>query len=209
MNHNASIVVPHGALGASDNDDLLEVILRKIAVAASKDARGEWAEKYGTSFENNVFMIHPYCSCEGDDCPWCGSCTCPPQCWTYFIDGEEVSSEQYHSFRYDSIGPLPSRLYKHGTPEYETYEKEWNAGIKERNRRARVEHHPTCDLCLNKGIFALGEEGRGAPNFWHKPSGLKVWWYKYIGRDMEHVGEANLLDVLAQCLASLGESGDA
>lgn len=24
----------------------------------------------------------------------------------------------------------------------------------------------------------------GAPNFWHKPTGMKVWWYKYIGRDM-------------------------
>jgi hypothetical protein len=23
-----------------------------------------------------------------------------------------------------------------------------------------------------------------APNFWHKPTGLKVWWYKYIGRGM-------------------------
>jgi|SRR5579872_1638087 len=23
------------------------------------------------------------------------------------------------------------------------------------------------------------------PNFWHKPSGLKVWWYKYIGRGRE------------------------
>lgn len=21
-----------------------------------------------------------------------------------------------------------------------------------------------------------------SPNFWHKPTGIKVWWYKYIGR---------------------------
>lgn len=24
-----------------------------------------------------------------------------------------------------------------------------------------------------------------APNFWYKPLGLKVWWYKYIGRGMQ------------------------
>ena len=64
---------------------------------------------------------------------------------------------------------------------------------------------PSCDYCLGRGIFATGAPGRGAPNFWHKPSGLKVWWYKYIGRGMETVGEANLDAVLAECLASLAQ----
>lgn len=26
---------------------------------------------YGTEFENDVFMMHPFCWCEQDDCKWC------------------------------------------------------------------------------------------------------------------------------------------
>jgi hypothetical protein len=29
---------------------------------------------------------------------------------------------------------------------------------------------------------------QSAPNFHHKASGLKIWWYKYIGRGMEVEG---------------------
>lgn len=42
----------------------------------------------------------------------------------------------------------------------------------------------------------------GAPNFWHKPSGIKVWWYKWIGRDMEVSGEG-FAEALRECLASI------
>lgn len=43
----------------------------------------------------------------------------------------------------------------------------------------------------------------GAPNFWHKPSGLRVWWYKYIGRGMEVYGDADLAIIGAECLADV------
>lgn len=26
---------------------------------------------YGVDFENDVFMIHTFCWCDGEDCPWC------------------------------------------------------------------------------------------------------------------------------------------
>lgn len=62
-----------------------------------------------------------------------------------------------------------------------------------------------CDCCLPAGAFAANgaEPKRGAPNFWHKPSGLKVWWYKYIGRGMEVVDPngANIASVLHECLS--------
>ena len=35
---------------------------------------GEWG--YGAAFENDVFMMHPYCWCERAECPWCRSCEC-------------------------------------------------------------------------------------------------------------------------------------
>lgn len=45
--------------------------LKAIAIRASSDPSGEWAEKYGTDFENDVFMMHRYCWCEEDQCGWC------------------------------------------------------------------------------------------------------------------------------------------
>lgn len=49
------------------------------------------------------------------------------------------------------------------------------------------------------------EEDRG-PNFWHKKSGLKVWWYKYIGRDMEvnmKLSESEIHGVYNDCIDSI------
>ena len=68
-----TVFVPAGMFGASEHDDMLDTALRKIAVTTSKDPKLEWAEKYGTLFENDVFMMHPFCWCEQDDCPWCGA----------------------------------------------------------------------------------------------------------------------------------------
>lgn len=53
------------------------------------------------------------------------------------------------------------------------------------------------------------ERGR-APNFWHKPSGLRVWWYKWIGRGMEvkNADGADLQAIFSECLASLQRQGD-
>ena len=31
-----------------------------------------WRE-YGSDFENETFMVHRYCWCEEDDCPWCNA----------------------------------------------------------------------------------------------------------------------------------------
>ncbi len=68
---NLNIIMPVGALGASEYDDALETVIRKIAVAASPDPEMEWASKYGTDVDNAVFMMHPYCWCEKEDCSWC------------------------------------------------------------------------------------------------------------------------------------------
>lgn len=41
------------------------------------------------------------------------------------------------------------------------------------------------------------------PNFFHKKSGLKIRWYKYIGRDMEIDGESDFREILSDCLRSI------
>jgi len=54
---------------------------------------------------------------------------------------------------------------------------------------------------LNTG-FVVGE---GAPNFWHKSTGLKVWWYKYIGRGMrvQNPSEFPSVGIVNACIAEV------
>jgi len=60
---------------------------------------------YGAYFENDTFMMHPYCWCEQDDCAWCAGCTCPEAAYRHFLaDGTEVSGEAFYDaggFRHD------------------------------------------------------------------------------------------------------------
>lgn len=49
------------------------------------------------------------------------------------------------------------------------------------------------------------EDGKSAPNFWHFQSGLKVWWYKHIGRGTE-VNKALPLDELIRIVLDCMES---
>lgn len=59
--------------------------------------------------------------------------------------------------------------------------------------------HPYC-ICEKAGCFwcddtmkesklimmgAVPDLGHLAPNFWHKSSGIRAWWYKHIGKGME------------------------
>jgi hypothetical protein len=88
---------------------------------------------YGANFENDAFMMHRYCWCEKDDCPWCAG----------------------------DAGPFSNHsLY-------------WSEG------------------------------NTTAPNFLHKPSQSRVWWYKYIGRGMEMDLRMAWDAILTDCLASL------
>lgn len=77
-----------------------------------------------------------------------------------------------------------------------------------------------CDWCA--GVHRFAEKGAlppdewphyGAPHFWHKASGLKVWWYKYIGRDMQTINlPADLTPIFAECVADIRDrdgSGEA
>ena len=109
------IVTPKGMFGPA-KDYTLDAILRIIAEEFGQE--GEWASKYGTNVDNFTFMMHRYCWCDQEDCPWCSG---------------------------------------------------------------------------------------DAPNFHYKPTGLKVSWYKYIGRSMEasrEVSNQELAKILWDCLQS-------
>jgi hypothetical protein len=68
-----------------------------------------------------------------------------------------------------------------------------------------------CDWCSNvhrwadKGALRPDEPPHyGAPNFWHKKTGLRIWWYKWIGRDMHIKNQpVNLTVIFEDCAASI------
>lgn len=109
----------------ADDTDILDFSLVGLTEAINKlnpDAvahgilGGEFG--YGADYENSTFMMHHYCWCEREDCPWC--------------EGE-------------------------------------------------------------------------APNFLHKASGLKIKWYKWIGRSMEveNPKNADIASIFRECMESL------
>ena len=65
---NVQFIMPYGAAGGQ-SDALVEAIIRTIAEYHAHE--GEWADKYGTSIDNEWFMMHPFCWCESETCPWC------------------------------------------------------------------------------------------------------------------------------------------
>lgn len=50
---------------------------------------------YGAYFENDTFMMHPYCWCDQDDCEWCMGCTCPDEAHEYRVEGVAVDFEDW------------------------------------------------------------------------------------------------------------------
>ena len=72
-----NIVVPKGMLGPDELETELDTFVRSIAERVSTNPEEEWAGKYGTDFENDVFMMHRYCWCDQDNCPWCGEAGAP------------------------------------------------------------------------------------------------------------------------------------
>lgn len=137
---------------------------------------------YGVAFENDVFMMHPFCWCEKSECQWCASCECQHR---YMFDGAPITEDEYHE-----------HLWRRSDDQMER-EQFWK-----RIQSERIEPH--CVACQGALLEPWG--GERAPNFYHKASGLQVWWYKYIGRDMEVVvpsDDVSLGDVISSCLASI------
>jgi hypothetical protein len=50
----------------------------------------------------------------------------------------------------------------------------------------------------------------GAPNFWHKASGLQARWYKWIGRGMETnvAADHDVAAIMRECMESLAPIAD-
>jgi len=95
--------MPAGAMGASEWDDALDTLLRVIAEKATNDKDGEWAEKYGTGFENDIFMMHRFCWCEQETCGWCGSVGAMPQLMRDALGVKFSESDRLPNFWYKPL----------------------------------------------------------------------------------------------------------
>ena len=147
------------------DENALTSMLRQITKAID-EARAEESgyglggmHGYGAEWDSETFMMHPFCWCGREACPWCRGCTCGDNTWI-------------------------------AEPTTESGEK--------------------CGWCKgdmrdqDKGALSPNEPPhQAAPNFWHKPSGLRVWWYKYIGRGMDVHGDGDLAVIGAECLAEI------
>lgn len=65
-----NVVLPKGFLGKGITDNVVENFLRAFAVQHSQ-GKGEYAEKYGTTYRNENIVMQPFCWCEKKDCPYC------------------------------------------------------------------------------------------------------------------------------------------
>ena len=106
-----TIVVPKEADG--ELVELTQYLCDTLGLEGGNGLGGQ--NGYGVDYENDTFMMHPYCWCEQDDCKWCN---------------------------------------------------------------------------------------RKSPNFLYRPTGGKVWWYKWIGRGEEIKGKFDK-DWLQKCIDSV------
>lgn len=182
---------------------------------------------YGVDFENDVFLMHPFCWCEEESCLWCGGSGCQiehlrephrPSCYQVRLDalkrqfGEQLDWTEGEFFHVPFDSP--------NTEEYEAAKRELCRELKQ-DYEFGNEVHCTCgvndewraryDACvcdwhLGQGIFRFGA-AVSAPHFWHKASGLQIRWYKWIGRDMEMNRESisgqEWSEIFNACLESL------
>jgi hypothetical protein len=159
---------------------------------------GHWS--YATRFSNDTFYLSSYCWCERDDCPHCSGCDCPDDAFWHTIDGKPCTWEESHQFFDDNIPNINTTPYD----EWDRIADEVNA------RRGSGQHeHLLCDYCKGTKWAEYGQvPGWGVPLFWHKLSGFRMSWYKYLGRDTRvYIPEGCTItpdELLASCLESIG-----
>ena len=178
------IIVHIPATEQSVVNDLLRIITRTLVDAGHPYFPGAFGgfDGYGVNYEDDLFMMHPYCWCWKTDCLWCQECFCT---YRYFVDKEEVDVDRYMEVFLNSCEQVSDPV--------DRKKERARRGMKiETDRLCRWHEDPVDPL----------------PNFHHKPSDLKIWWYKWIGRGIElkNPNSVDVEKVLSDCLGSLEQS---
>lgn len=93
------IIMAHGAMGADASDTMLDSFLRQFAEKHQEE--GEWAEKYGTDLETEKVIMHRYCWCEKETCPYC-----------FDLHEEKVTQELKEKYGMEDNRTAPNFWYK-------------------------------------------------------------------------------------------------
>ncbi len=64
-----------------------------------------WGSKYGIPFENDVFKMHNFCWCDGEECPYCGEEDAP--LFTFKPTGATAKWYKYIGRDIEVEGDLP------------------------------------------------------------------------------------------------------
>jgi hypothetical protein len=198
------VILPEGSLYPNSDVASDLVLLTRLIEERYKTTHhggglgGEYG--YGTNYENSTFLMNSFCWCESQTCPWCVGCECPEEAYHYFVDEKEVGYDEWMAFFDREVGDMFSA---NSQEEHEA----WEIRAQAANARRGERHDPECEFCLTGGVAATkgGGPGQGAPNFWHKDSGVKVWFYKWIGRSMEFEGPVEKwAEIFSDTLDSIG-----
>jgi hypothetical protein len=162
---------------------------------------------YGPEFENGTFWVTPY---------YWGDCTCG---WDYFDDGHERLQSLKHSpdcywYEYKQIHEVHDELLKRLRPLYEKYGwptegEDWWHGCAV---RCTCDYEQRYDEVMAQYVKEFGHEGHWPecplvkPNFYHKPSGFSLMWYKYPLRSSFANQEITLVEfskIIDDCIEGL------
>lgn len=205
------------------SDGSLSKMLRALtrAISEKTDARkaggllgGEYG--YGCDYENDVFYMFPYywgdCTCgyEQKEIDWAESNDHKKDCYHYLVTDELLRrgfKKEKQSFCGYRAQPPESLDYKIGLSiedeVRETYCKKLGLTYP-----FGCVVHCTCGLDKRWAEFLENNShSKDCPiirhNFYYKPTGFWVDWYKYIGRSMESSGEIDIGHVFNKCIESL------
>jgi hypothetical protein len=230
-----NLVTHPSHLGASSDDHPLELIIRALSLKHGKE--GEWADKYGTDYEDDIISIHHdlqdyYCQCdyEPQEKAWLAANPHTSECFVTVVGALVQNVEAEHPvpefnlfYEMDDVDATEFVQFWHGGPEPTEEQKARKKAKQEAHESARRAYFKASDIRskavakavqaktlkydpewswkyhCNCGHSAAHDEWQkrhehvkpcdhwwgGQPNFLHKPSGVEVRWYKYIGRDME------------------------
>ena len=210
------IILPEGAHGSGASAGSLDEALRLLTFSVLSKAGEEpdvgmgGSGGYGANFENDVFMLHRYCWCERDGCPWCDGCADeyphrPHSEDCYQAQIALLRTEDYEHKYDDPIydGAKYALCLEMGLDYEFGNEVHCSCGAKEASKRTYDACE--CDWHLGRAQYRF-VKAKQAPNFWHKSSGVRIWWYKWIGRDMkiEGGGEADALRYVGDAITSVG-----
>lgn len=183
---------------------------------------------YGVEFKNDVFEMHPF---------YWGDCICGhAERQDDFYDDLKHEEHCYQTELTNSLIAEGFTLNEWGGPADEQEDEDY-FGAREllskfysfksaKAKELSIKHgfdpeigiYVHCNCSYDEHAKKWHKENTHAdecpidwPNFHHYASGLKIDWYKYIGRDMEISKEVNLQEwttIFIECINSLNNEGE-